>query len=154
MLDSVIYLYRNDLPGKKIPAMKLRCTCGNTIADNSDHLSYKANLFPDTESDDFFGGTDRIQEFVRAIRAGKREAWIKAQFGTTYDVNSDHTDDMIICDLQSFAKEGVLGKCRNIFQCDKCNRIAIQVKHENQFAFFIPEPGYDCANLLSGDSFS
>jgi len=40
--------------------MKFICSCGNTIIDQTDNLSYKAYSYPDESMESFFAALDRL----------------------------------------------------------------------------------------------
>ncbi|MDF2188412.1 hypothetical protein [Paraflavitalea sp. CAU 1676] len=114
---------------------KLGCVCGHTIADTSDNISYKAVFYRDqdlnTLSDEY---ASDIDSFIEAIKNNRREDWIRAYFSDRYPV--DLLNSSIIVDI--------ISKCArpfesDIYQCEHCGRIKIQVQDKNRFTSFLPE---------------
>ncbi|MDE6674086.1 MAG: hypothetical protein K2K19_04625 [Acetatifactor sp.] len=91
--------------------MHFRCTCGNTIHDITDQLSYKASILADQDAFDF---NDEIERYV-----------------------SDETLDAKACmNRIMLIWNEYLG--RKIYQCHQCGRIIIEDRSGEMY-FFAPE---------------
>lgn len=77
--------------------------------------------------------TSNIDSLIDAIKSGKRLQWIKGHFEVP-PYPTDLKDSSMIHDLLS-----VVNTTQDIFECDNCGRIAIQVGQTNQFEFYKPE---------------
>ena len=112
---------------------KLACKCGYTIVDQADHLPYKAKFIKDQDWLDHKSFAYVIARFIKAILNGDREQWIQNYFLEGYP--HDISDSEVIHDIASTFDATYE---HNIYQCEKCGRIAIQ-KSGNIFSFFQPE---------------
>ena len=122
---------------------KLKCLCGHTIVDQANNLSYKGYIIPDTERDDVFETFDNIDTLIEAIRSDQRLEWVRKHFSVP-PYPTDLKDSSMIYDLVS---NRLIETEREIFECENCGRIAIQVGQSNQFRFFRPE-GDDSKGIL------
>ncbi len=116
--------------------VKLRCICGNTIVDQTDNLSYKGYILPDTElerTSDILSNT--IDSLSDATKQSKRLEWIKEKF-TVPPYTTDLSDSSMVHDIISSL---LVDKKQDIFECENCGRIAIQVGQTNHFKFYKPE---------------
>jgi hypothetical protein len=115
---------------------KLKCFCGSTIVDQADNLSYKGYIIPDKELDstsDIL--SDTIDSLSEATKESKRLEWIKEKF-TVPPYPTDLSDSSMIHDIISTL---LIDKKQDIFECENCGRIAIQVGQTNHFKFYKPE---------------
>lgn len=114
---------------------KLGCVCGHIITDQTDNISYKANFLRDQDFDEYAGKyTDDIASFINAVKDGRRDEWVKKYFSETYPTNI--SDSSIVFDIvsrQNMIFEG------DLYQCEKCGRIKIQVQDKNLYASFSPD---------------
>lgn len=115
---------------------KIGCKCGNTIVDQADNLSYKADIIPDSGQEDIF---DRLYElidaFVEAVKSGKKEEWMRIN-GLMPPYPQDLSASSMINDL---FYNHYLDKTKEIFQCENCGRILIQKGKSHQYVSFKPE---------------
>ncbi|TKD54273.1 hypothetical protein [Flavobacterium sp. ASW18X] len=115
---------------------KLRCICGHNIVDQTDNISYKGYILSDTcvdEVSDIL--TDNIDSLIEANNKNERLDWIKKNFIVPpYPI--DLKDSAMIHDLLS---SKLIEKTQDIFECEKCGRIAIQVGLTNKFSFYNPD---------------
>jgi len=114
---------------------KLKCICGHTIVDQADNLPYKGYIIPDTEMDNLFDALDNIDTLTYAIKSNQRLEWIKNHFSVP-PYPTDIKDSSMIFDLIS---NKLIETERDIFECENCGRIAIEVGQTNHFKFFKPE---------------
>lgn len=115
---------------------KLGCICGNTIVDQADNLPYKGYILPDTElerTSDILSNT--IDSLSDATKQSKRLEWIKEKF-TVPPYTTDLSDSSMVHDIISSL---LVDKKQDIFECENCGRIAIQVGQTNHFKFYKPE---------------
>jgi|GEM_PF-3418923 len=115
---------------------KLKCICGHIIVDQTDNLSYKGYIIPHSQVESLSTSlTDNIDSLIDSIKSNNRLGWIEKTFGTP-PYPTDLKDSDMIHDL-------LIGKLidiiQDIFECESCGRIAIQVKQTNQFKFFTPD---------------
>ena len=115
---------------------KLTCKCGHIIVDQSDSISYKGYILPDTLLDEVSTTlTDGIDELLEAIKVNKRTEWSKKHF-TVPPYPTDIKDSSMIHDLLS---DKLVESTQDIFECENCGRIAIQVGQSDRFKFFSPD---------------
>ncbi len=113
---------------------KLRCSCGHIIVDQSDNLEYKGYILPDTYVDDVSENlTNNIDSLIEAIKDGQRSQWIKKHYDTSSNP-TDLKDSSMILELLN-----VIHVTQDIFECENCGRIAIQVGQTNEFKFYTPD---------------
>ncbi len=114
---------------------KLRCKCGNIIIDQTDNLSYKADILPDTSFDEFLDDLESIIEsFLESKEKDKKAEWIDTNFGKDYPRNLSNAQ--MIGDL--------ITKCyvhlfKYAYQCTECGRVYIQIGNSDKYASFKPE---------------
>lgn len=112
---------------------KLTCLCGHLIVDQTDRLTYKGYFFPDAQVEDTIDSlSEIIDSLVAANIKGNRSQWIKDHFNSIYPrdlKDSDMFFDLVIPTL----------KTKDIYTCENCGRLAIQIDGTNQFEFFKPE---------------
>lgn len=115
---------------------KLSCICGHTILDQADLLPYKGYIFPDVELDNLSRKmADTIDSLSDATKQSKRHDWIRERF-TVPPYPLELSDASMVHDIIS----GFLSNIKkDIFECENCGRIAIQVGETNQFRFYKPE---------------
>ena len=122
----------------------LKCKCGHIIVDQTDNLEYKGYILPDTYFDDVSESlTNNIESLLDAIKNGQRLHWIKDHFEVP-PYPTDIKDSSMIHDLLN-----VVNTTQDIFECENCGRIAIQVGQTNQFEFYQPE-SKDTKGILKG----
>ena len=127
---------------------KLGCICGSTIVDQANNLPYKGYIIPDTELD----GTseilsDTIDSLSEATKQSKRLEWIKEKFAVP-PYPTDLSDSSMVHDIISSL---LIDKKQDIFECENCGRIAIQVGQTNHFKFYKPETN-DTKGILNGQN--
>ena len=113
---------------------KLGCICGHTIVDQTDNIPYKAKFIRDQDQETFWKYADDIASFIDAIQSNRRDAWIKSYFSENYPPAIDNAS--IIFDIVSYHERGLAGE---LYQCENCGRVKIEVEDTNQFASFRPE---------------
>ncbi len=113
---------------------KLGCVCGHVIRDNTTNIPYKAIFLRDQDWKSYTNYRDDIDSFLEALRNGSREKWISDYFSKSYP--TDLSDSSIIDDIISNHQTEYEG---DLYQCENCGRIKIQVQDKNLFASFIPE---------------
>jgi hypothetical protein len=124
---------------------KLKCKCGHLIVDQTDNLEYKGYILPDTYVDDVSESlTNNIDTLVNAIKSGRRLEWIKANFEVP-PYPTDIKESSMIHDLLN-----IVNTTQEIFECENCRRIAIQVGQTNQFEFYMPESN-NTKGILKGN---
>ena len=112
---------------------KLKCKCGYLIVDQADNLEYKGYVLPDTYVDDVSERlTNNMDSLHEANKNGNRLEWIKEKFEPGYP--TDLKDSSMIHDLLN-----VIDRTQDIFECENCGRIAIQVGQTDEFKFFTPD---------------
>ncbi|WP_421750259.1 hypothetical protein [Croceimicrobium sp.] len=115
--------------------MKLRCKCDHIIVDQTDNLENKGYILPDTYVEDVSVTlTDNIDSLIEALKSDKRLSWIKNKFQNGYPTTLK--DSSMIHDLVS---NKIVETTQDIFECENCGRIAIQVGQTNQFKYFFPD---------------
>jgi len=115
---------------------KLGCVCGHVIRDNTMNIPYKAMFLRDQDWDSYTNYRVDIDSFLEAIKNGSREKWISDYFSKSYP--TDLSNSTIIDDIISNHQTEYEGE---LYQCEKCGRIKIQVQDKNLFASFFPEDG-------------
>jgi hypothetical protein len=114
---------------------KLGCVCGHTITDQTDNIPYKAKFIRDQDFDEYSDKyTEDVASFIDAVKEGKRDEWIKMYFSETYPMNINNSS--VVFDIVSVQRSRFEGE---LFQCETCGRVKIQVRDENLFASFTPE---------------
>ena len=109
--------------------------CGHIILDQRNDLSYKGRILSDRLLDnvsDFL--TNTIDELEEANQSNKRLDWINRKFLPPYPTdlkNSTVIHDLMVRRLMEATQE--------IFECENCGRIAIEVGQTNRFRFFSPD---------------
>ena len=125
--------------------MKLRCKCEHIIVDQTDYLEYKGYIIPDTHIEDVSDTlTDNIDSLIEALKSNRRFSWIKNKFQSGYPTTLK--DSSMIHDL---VLSKIVETTQDIFECENCGRIAIQVGQTNQFRFFSPD-SEDTKGILKG----
>jgi hypothetical protein len=119
---------------------KLGCACGHMITDQTPNIPYKASFIRDQDSETFWKYADDIASFINAVKENRRDQWIKGHFSENYPVGI--SDSSIIFDIVSNHQRKLSG---DIYQCEKCGRIKIQVKDTNVYSSFKPEAYSDDA---------
>jgi hypothetical protein len=115
---------------------KLKCLCGHIIVDQTDNIRHKGYILPDTLLYNVsISFTDIIDSLIDAIKSNKRLEWIKKHFEVPpYPTNIK--DSSMIHDLVS---DTLIDSIQDIFECENCGRIAIQVGQSDHFKFFSPD---------------
>jgi hypothetical protein len=125
---------------------KLRCTCGHVIVDQTNDIVYKGYILPDVHLIDVSNAlTDSIDELTDAIRSNKRLDWINTHFDAP-PYPTDLKDSSIIHDLIS---DKLISTAQDIFECENCGRVAIEIGQTNHFKFFSPDTS-DTKGILNG----
>jgi hypothetical protein len=125
---------------------KLRCKCGHVIVDQTDNIPYKGYILPDTQTEHVSAAiSTHIDTLIEAIQSNKRLDWIEQNFSVppypTDLKNSDMIHDLLTGKL--------VATTQDIFECENCGRIAIQIGQTNLFEFFKPESD-DSKGILKG----
>jgi hypothetical protein len=113
---------------------KLGCICGHVIRDQTDDIPYKARFIRDQDYEGFFAYAGDIAAFIAAIQADQRSQWIKQYFSDSYP--TDIPNASILNDILVNYKVEFEG---DLYQCENCGRVKIQVQDKNLFASFAPE---------------
>ena len=113
---------------------KLGCICGNVIIDQTDNVAYKAKFLRDQDLDSYSNYLIDIDSFLDAVKNGNREKWLSEYFSPIYPVNI--LDSSIIFDIIGKYEIEYEGE---LYQCENCGRLKVQVQDQNLFASFIPE---------------
>lgn len=115
---------------------KLGCPCGHTIVDQQDDIPYKGYLLPDKLTDKMSDKlSDIIDGLAEAIKTGKKEEWMKTNF-LVPPYPTDLKASSMVHDL--FTNDLIHAK-QDIYQCENCGRIAIEVGKSEHFKFFSPD---------------
>ena len=71
---------------------KLGCICGHVIRDQTDFIPYKARFIRDQDDESYHAYIDDIAAFIDAIKANKRDQWIRNYFSGSYptDIPDSH----------------------------------------------------------------
>ncbi len=108
----------------------------------------KAILFLTTELESTsYILTDTIDSLSEATKQSKRLEWIKEKFEVP-PYPTDLSDSSMIPDIIS---NQLSDKKQDIFECENCGRIAIQVGQTNHFKFYKPETD-DTKGILGGQN--
>lgn len=125
---------------------KLKCNCGHTIVDQTNDIPYKGHILPDTlvdkVSDSIIDSIDRLAD---ATNSNRRMDWIKENFSVP-PYPTDIKDSGMIFDLISSKLVEIK---QDIYECENCGRIAIEIGQTNQFKFFSPDTK-DNEGILNG----
>jgi hypothetical protein len=114
---------------------RLGCVCGHTITDQTDNISYKAKFIRDQDFEGYSGRyTNDIESFIEAIKNNRRDEWIRNYFSETYPTAISNSS--IVFDIVSVQTSGFEG---DLYQCENCGRVKIQVQDKNLYASFAPE---------------
>ncbi|KXX69236.1 hypothetical protein [Flammeovirga sp. SJP92] len=125
---------------------QLKCKCGNVLSDVSDSLPYKGEIIPDRA---FYNFLDKVENFIEtlieATNSGKRIEWIRKHF-SSLSYPEDLDDTQMLCDIHGNYYSKIK---KDIYQCDKCNRLWIQQNNTETFISFVPESdGDEWSNVL------
>ncbi len=124
---------------------KLKCSCGQIIVDQEDNLKYKGHILPDFLVNDVsINLTDNIDSLLDAIKKNRKLKWIKKNFNVP-PYPTDLKESSMIHDLLNISD-----KTQDIFECEHCGRIAIQIGQTNKFKFFSPDSDND-SRILNVD---
>jgi len=128
--------------------MKMLCSCGHVIRDQTDGLSYKAELYPDTDAEALWDGVVSVAtSLLKALHGGERVGWIKEHFLPGYP--ADVSDAGMLYDAITGVAAGVQ---RVMYQCEQCGRLYVQTSsNTNTFVVFVPESP-DARNCLRGET--
>src|SRR5208337_1153392 len=114
---------------------KFLCTCGHTIRDQSDFLSFKGRILKDFDEHAFMGALSReCEALVNAVAAGDREAWLRRHFLESYPRDLSHGS--VVHDYFNglFVEHLV-----TVYECEECGRLWVQRSvSDNQFVAFVP----------------
>lgn len=116
---------------------KFGCTCGHTIADQSDCLPYKGHLVRDFDEDALF--ETLLEEFdglLKAVVAGDRERWLERHFSPVYPRNLDTANA-----FHDFVSSLFATHQSAIYECSCCGRLWVQRAGEKHFIPFSPDSG-------------
>ena len=115
---------------------KFKCTCGEVIYDQTDHLPYKGYLFADH---DYFELFDKISTDIAALMqarlAGKEKEWHQGYF------QNDKATTMADHDLvfMMIARQLLHGHVA-VYQCPKCGRLNVEHRDErSRLSSFVPD---------------
>jgi hypothetical protein len=127
---------------------KMLCSCGHVICDQTDNLPYKAELYPDTDTEALWDGiVSAAMSLLKALGSGERLRWMKEHFLPGYPTNV--SDEGMLSD----AITGIAARLkRDVYQCELCGRLYIQTSSKtNTFVVFLPESP-DARNCLRGEA--
>ena len=100
--------------------MKSQCECGNIIADDG-RLQHKGRILREQSfAKAYEKPAAQVEDFIRAIREGRRKEWIDSFYGNP---GVDIEDVSVLFDIISFSQERV---GLDIYQCEACGRIFIE----------------------------
>jgi hypothetical protein len=114
--------------------MKIYCTCGNTIYDQTDAISYKASFVADQDYEDL---CDAIERHIQTLAATLRSKPVKAPAAETavgrvmMDVRQA---------LRTYAR-------RTMYQCSACGRLYVDDR-SSASQIFVPADADVPKNLL------
>lgn len=112
---------------------KLGCICGHTIVDQTDNIPYKGHILPDTSIEKTWEEiANKIDTLIDSIQSNRKLEWIKQNF-TVPPYPTDVSDSSMIYDLLSTS---LSKSTQDIFECENCGRIAIEIGQTNHFRFF------------------
>lgn len=117
---------------------KLFCKCGNIIADNADNLSYKADLLPDKLFYHFFDQLDvSVSQFIEECEGGGLKQLLLRYMHSVgiNNIDKEPIDDI----LHHTVTKYIFDISKQVYQCERCNRIWIQKSRTEEFVSFIPE---------------
>ena len=104
--------------------------------DQIDNNPFKASLIRDNFIDGVSDSiTDDIDSLVDANNSDKRMEWIKNNFNVP-PYPTDLKDSSMLHDL---IVQKLLKVNQDVFQCENCDRIAIQIGKSDKFKFFSPD---------------
>jgi hypothetical protein len=114
---------------------KFLCDCGHVIIDQTDNLSYKADFIPDQHQEYLYQHIpDALAGLIKATQEGRRTDWIRQNFCDGYPI--DLTDESLVADLIG---RYYLNSLRQMYQCEQCGRLWVQIGKANKYASFLPE---------------
>ena len=115
---------------------KLGCLCGHTIVDQTNDIAYKGYILPDTLVNSFFDVlTENMNSLATAKKSNNTLEWMKKNFSVPpYPLDASDAD--MIHDLLFNA---FVNTNQDIYECENCGRVAIQIKGINKFNFYYPE---------------
>jgi hypothetical protein len=123
---------------------KVRCMCGHIIVDQTDNIPYKGYILPDVHVDKVSDNmTSNIDSLIDATKKGERLEWIENHFKVP-PYPTDLKESSMIYDSLSLNEV-----VQEIFECQNCGRIAIEIGQTNMFKFFKPESD-DTKGVLNG----
>ena len=122
---------------------KIACECGHIIVDQTDFLNYKGDIIPDVVQPSLFEKLSAIiDSLMNAIENGQREKWINENFGDPYPRDLQYRSMVYDLFLRYYTNH-----IKNIYQCENCGRILIQIGQSHQYSSFKPESD-DWRNIL------
>lgn len=114
--------------------MKIKCLCGEYIADNTDYLSYKGHIIADQD----------WPEVLTHIRQS-----IKAAAGLDNKTSSGHQEQLD--KIEADASDHLIHRSRGIWQCYRCGRVCVDDSNRN-LHWFNPEDPSVTKDLLRSSS--
>lgn len=101
--------------------MKLKCSCGNVIVDQSDHLSYKAHFVSDTTYEQMWREIDALVErLVSVVSTGQGLSdWKESLFGDRVVSSTDSPGRTFRLGLMSIANS----YSRELYECEACGML-------------------------------
>jgi hypothetical protein len=125
---------------------KLRCKCGHVIADQTNDIPYKGYILPDIKTENVSEALSKyIDSLIDAIQSNKKLDWIEQNFSVP-PYPTDLENSSMIHDLLTGK---LVETTQDIFECENCGRIAIQIGQTNFYEFFMPE-SEDSKGILKG----
>lgn len=116
---------------------KIRCKCDHIIVNQTDNIKYKGYILPDVYVDEVsLNLTDNIDSLLNAIKVGRKLEWIRKNFSPSYPTNLKESS--MIHDALNITE-----RIQDIFECENCGRIAIEIGQTNRFKFFSPDSDDD-----------
>jgi hypothetical protein len=132
---------------------KLACTCGNTIRDNTNGLSYKGSILSDLSGEALSDWLVlEVQSYVEAVERGTTEAWL---------LDRGYTKEYVALRLDhgNVMHDHLTGQYRqvkrDIYECQTCGRVHLEGQFDNRFVSYQPDSGVVNAILSkepSGDA--
>lgn len=119
---------------------KMACLCRGIISDTLVPCPTEGWILRDQDQEDYQDAVGRdIALFFAAVRAGRRDAWIREFFSPQYP--DEVGDAGVMTDIIGVHERRFT---LSIAECERCGRLWVQRSPgENSYRSFVPdEPGY------------
>jgi hypothetical protein len=118
---------------------KLACGCGHTIYDQTDHLPYKARFSADEDARYLDDDLDNLVAFVQARERGEEEQFIEHLCGPLGEVSGAASWYDLRWGLFFTMDRNRDRVKRDMYECEGCGRLWLQVPDSNRFLSYVPE---------------